>query len=70
MLLYNETWDFHLQASSPALKGGKTDFNRLDATTSIDFEGLKSSNAQEKMDVEASYTSPAPAEYFGVFGTK
>lgn len=55
--LYNSTWDFKLNANSPALTGGKTDFTRHFGTTGITIEGKE-------------YKSPAPAGYFGAFGAK
>jgi len=54
---YNSAWDFHLNASSPALTGGKTDFTRHFATAGITIDGVE-------------YKSPAPAAYFGAFGAK
>ena len=62
---FDESWDFHLSASSPALTGGNTSFTRIYASDAISFSGLDSS-----MPVSVSYTSPAPAEYFGSFGEK
>ncbi len=53
---FNTQWDFHLQAGSPALGKGKTDFTRLYA------EGLLVNGV--------TYKSPAPASYAGAFGTK
>lgn len=64
---FDESWDFHLQASSPALTGGNTSFTRLYASDAISFEGLISQN-DEEMPVATSYTSPAPGEHFGSFG--
>lgn len=61
---FSTSWDFHLQAGSPALTGGKTDFTRIYAS-GITFEGLK-----DMEGVTATYNSPAPAAYFGVYGTK
>lgn len=53
---FNTGWDFHLQAGSPAIGKGKTDFTRLYAT-GITVNGV-------------TYKSPAPADYIGAFGTK
>ncbi|MCE7073104.1 MULTISPECIES: right-handed parallel beta-helix repeat-containing protein [Dyadobacter] len=53
---FNTQWDFHLQAGSPALGKGKTDFTRLYA------EGLLVNGV--------TYKSPAPASFAGAFGTK
>jgi len=53
---FNTSWDFHLQAGSPALAKGKTDFTRLFAN-GIVVNGV-------------TYKSPAPANYIGAFGTK
>jgi len=55
--IYNSSWDFHLNAGSMALNGGKTDFTRHFGTTGITIDGI-------------TYTSPAPATYFGAFGQK
>lgn len=65
---FDESWDFHLQAGSPALKGGKTDFTRIYGSDGITFSGL--SELKTEVKVPASYTSQAPAEYFGAKGTK
>lgn len=54
---FNTSWDFHLKAGSPALTGAKISFARNFATTAITINGV-------------AYTSPAPAAYFGAFGTK
>ena len=53
---FNTSWDFHLQAGSPALTKGKTDFTRLFAN-GIVVNGV-------------TYKSPAPANFIGAFGTK
>lgn len=53
---FNTQWDFHLQAGSPALGKGKTDFTRVYA------EGLLVNGL--------TYKSPAPASFAGAFGTK
>ncbi len=65
-MTYNTEWDFHLKESSPALSGGVTNFNRLFADNAITFDGLKSVDKELK----TTYNSPAPASYFGAFGTK
>lgn len=54
--VYNTTWDFHLQAGSPALNKGITTFTRHHAA-GIVANGI-------------SYVSPAPSAYAGAFGTK
>nr|WP_199082930.1 right-handed parallel beta-helix repeat-containing protein [Pedobacter sp. ASV19] len=53
---FNLNWDFHLQASSPALGKGKTNFTRHHAAGLL-VNGI-------------TYTSPEPATYIGAFGTK
>ncbi len=53
---FNTSWDFHLQADSPALGKGTTDFSRHFA------DGLTINGK--------TYTSPAPATYIGAMGTK
>ncbi len=62
---FDTNWDFHLLAASPALKGGNTDFMRLFATNGITFDGLKNIDTDQ---IQITYTSPAPASYFGAFG--
>ncbi|MCE5331314.1 MAG: right-handed parallel beta-helix repeat-containing protein, partial [Bacteroidales bacterium] len=54
---YNAAWDFRLNAGSPALTGGKTDFARHFATAGLTIDGVE-------------YKSPTPAVYFGAFGAK
>lgn len=51
---FDTDWDFHLQADSPALNKGKTDFTRHFAD-GIVVNGV-------------TYKSPAPANYIGAFG--
>jgi hypothetical protein len=53
---YDSSWDFHLQAGSPALTKGRTDFTRLFAN------GLLVNGV--------TYKSPAPAAYSGALGGK
>lgn len=53
---FDTKWDFHLQAGSPAIGKGKTDFTRLYAD-GIVVNGV-------------TYKSPAPTNYVGAFGTK
>lgn len=53
---FNTAWDFHVQAGSPALGKGKTNFTQLYA------DGLLVNGV--------TYKSPAPADYIGAFGTK
>jgi len=52
---YNPSWDFRLQASSPALNGAKTNFTPFFSTTGLTLNGKE-------------YKSPAPAAYFGAKG--
>lgn len=54
---FSASWDFHLQADSPALTGANTDFSPYFATTGITIGGV-------------TYKSPLPAAYFGAYGTK
>lgn len=48
--------DFRLKAGSPALKGGKTDFDFVNATYTT-------------LDGKLTFTPPAPQEFFGAFGS-
>ena len=52
---FNNTWNFHLQAGSPALTGGKTDFTPYFSGTGIVVKGT-------------TYKSPLPAAFFGALG--
>ncbi|GHU71368.1 hypothetical protein FACS189413_13000 [Bacteroidia bacterium] len=52
---FSASWNFHLQAGSPALTGAKTDFEPYFAATGITIAGKE-------------YKSPRPASYFGAFG--
>lgn len=54
---FNTTWDFHVQAGSPAIGKGTTSFTRNFGSTGITIDGT-------------SYTSPAPSTTIGAFGTK
>ncbi len=54
---YSTAWDFHLKATSPALKGGITQFTRHFAANGIEIDGQV-------------YKSAAPSEFFGAFGSK
>ena len=54
---FNASWDFHLQADSPALTGAKTDFNPYFADKGVTVGGKE-------------YKSPRPAAHFGAYGTK
>ena len=54
---FNTAWDFHLQAGSPALTGANTSLKPYFADAGISVGGKV-------------YKSPAPAAYFGAFGTK
>jgi hypothetical protein len=57
---YDNSWNFHLQASSPALTGAYTSFTGAYApyfgTTGLTVNGIE-------------YKTPAPAARFGAFGT-
>jgi len=53
--LFDAAWDFHLQAGSPALTGGKTGVARIFPNGLI-INGV-------------TYTAPASSAYFGAFGT-
>jgi hypothetical protein len=53
---YNDAWNFHLQAGSPARTGAKTDFTPYFSAAGLTLNGKQ-------------YRSPAPAAYFGAFGT-
>lgn len=55
--VFNNAWDFHLSASSPALTGGVTTFTRHFATQGINLDGK-------------TYYSPAPSSFFGAYGTR
>ena len=61
---WNNNWDFHLQAGSPALTGGCTDFTPNFASTGITMEGLAG------IVDNNTFTSPAPSEYFGAYGAE
>ncbi|MDR1171588.1 MAG: Ig-like domain-containing protein [Bacteroidales bacterium] len=54
---FNASWDFSLKPDSPALAGAYTGFTPYFAATGITVNGK-------------TYKSPAPAAYFGTFGTK
>lgn len=60
---WNDAWDFHLAAGSPALTGGNTSFTRHFAG-GLTFEGLNGIYSQ------TTFTSPAPSAFFGAFGSK
>jgi len=53
---FNTAWDFHLQAGSPALTGGKTDVVR-NFPSGLTIKGV-------------AYAAPAASAFFGAFGTK
>lgn len=53
---FDNSWDFHLQAGSPALTGGSAVDNRI-WKSGITVNGV-------------TYTSPAPSTYFGAFGAE
>ena len=61
---YNNDWDFSLAAGSPALSGGKTDFNRHYASA-LTFDGLANGVYET-----SSFVSPAPSVWFGAYGMK
>lgn len=52
---FDASWNFHLQAGSPALTGAKTDFVPYFSSTGVTVNGT-------------TYKSPLPAAYFGAFG--
>ena len=54
---FDKSWNFHLQAGSPALTGAKTDFTPFYSSTGITINGK-------------TYKSPLPAAYFGAFGAE
>ena len=54
---FDKSWNFHLQAGSPALTGAKTDFTPYYSSTGITINGK-------------TYKSPLPAAYFGAFGVE
>ena len=60
---WNDAWDFHLAAGSPALTGGNTSFARHYAS-GLTFEGLEGIYSQ------TTFVSPAPSAFFGAFGSK
>ena len=60
---WNDAWDFHLAAGSPALTGGNTSFTRHYAN-GLTFEGLEGIYSQ------TTFVSPAPSAFFGAFGSK
>ncbi|RFS20750.1 right-handed parallel beta-helix repeat-containing protein [Chitinophaga silvatica] len=53
---FNSSWDFRLQAGSPALGAGTTAFTR-NFPNGLEIKGIN-------------YPSPAPAPYIGAFGSK
>lgn len=61
--VWNDAWDFHLMVGSPALTGGNTAFIRHYAG-GLSFAGLG------ELTGSALVYSPAPAAWFGAFGTK
>ncbi len=60
---WDESWDFHLAAASPALTGGNVAFSRHFAN-GLTFEGLEGIYSQ------TTFSSPAPSVYFGAFGNE
>ncbi|KAA5537189.1 right-handed parallel beta-helix repeat-containing protein [Taibaiella lutea] len=54
---FNTSWDFHLQSGSPAVGHGKTNFTSFFVSTGLSFGN------------GSTYTSPAPANYIGAWGT-
>ncbi|OJY86247.1 MAG: hypothetical protein BGP14_17150 [Sphingobacteriales bacterium 44-15] len=54
---FDASWNFHLQAGSPALTGAKTDFTPYFSSTGVTVNGT-------------TYKSPAPAAFFGAFGAQ
>ncbi|MEG1580151.1 MAG: right-handed parallel beta-helix repeat-containing protein [Bacteroidaceae bacterium] len=61
---WNNTWDFHLSASSPALHGGTMDVPCHFSIKGLTFVGLAG------IQSENTFRSPAPATYFGAFGAR
>jgi len=55
--VFNTSWDFHLVSGSPALSGAITSFDRNFSSAGVTIDGVE-------------YKSPAPAIYYGAFGTK
>jgi hypothetical protein len=53
---FDDTWNFHVGSSSPALNAGTTNFTRTFGTSGISVNGII-------------YTSPAPSVNIGAFGT-
>ena len=53
---FDENWDFHLQAGSPALTGAKTDVVR-NFPNGLTLKGV-------------AYIAPAASAFFGAYGTK
>ena len=58
---WNDTWDFHLSAGSPALTGGIVNFER-NFSEGIVMEGLAGIVANN------TFVSPEPSSYFGAYG--
>jgi hypothetical protein len=54
---FDVSWNFRLQASSPALNAGTTNFTPHYVATGISIGGVE-------------YKSPAPSAYIGAYGTK
>ncbi|HEY4787579.1 MAG TPA: hypothetical protein VIH57_16085, partial [Bacteroidales bacterium] len=57
---YDNSWDFHLQTGSPALTGAYSNFTGA-YTPYFATTGITINNTE--------YKTPAPAAYFGAFGT-
>lgn len=60
---WNSNWDFHLQAQSPAIAGGTTNFTRH-FKSGIELKGL------DGIFENNVFISPSPAIYFGAYGSK
>ena len=58
---WNDSWDFHLSAGSPALTGGIVNFER-NFSEGIVMEGLAGIVANN------TFVSPEPSSYFGAYG--
>ena len=58
--VYNDAWDFHLTAGSPALEGAYSE-NGSDMAPLFGTTGLT---------VNGDYTTPAPQPYFGAYGAE
>lgn len=69
-LAWNATWDFHLQAGSPALNGGFINFKRIFENGLAMFGMKKVTFLDSSNDQNYYFCCPAPSNYFGAFGQK